>query len=1030
MKLFWVMLIYLGLVSTAVAQEKLTEKKLFGSLSARSIGPAVMSGRVSTLAVVEKDPTIIYIGSASGGIWKSNRAGASLIPVFDEYTQSIGKIVIDQERPDTVWVGTGEPWVRNSVSVGEGIFKSTDGGTTWQNMGLVDSERIGDIIIHPQNPDVVYVAALGQLWSANKQRGVFKTSDGGNTWRKILYIDENTGAADLAIDPDDPSILYASMWSYRRYPWSFNSGMANLEDYKGQSALYKSTNGGDNWQKIHNGLPDETLGRMALAVAPTDANRLYLSVEVKTDKKKGLYISNDKGESWELKNTDFNTKVRPFYFSNIIVGPHDADFVMKAGLNMIISENGGESFRAVGSGVHSDVHDAWINPHDKNHIVLATDGGIYESMDGGYLYKMWMNLPVSQFYRISVDNEDPYNVYGGLQDNGSWYGPSQKPGGITNADWQNTYGGDGFYSFRHPTEENIIYAEYQGGNLVRYNKKTGNAQSIKPTAIVGEEKFRFNWNTPIHISPNNPERLYIGAQYLFVTENRGLSWQHISPDLTTNDKSKQQQHLSGGLTIDNSTAENHCTIYAIAESPANEKVIWVGTDDGNLQVTSDGGKNWSNVVVNVPDLTDNTWVTYVEPSPHDANTAFVTFDGHRTGDMNSYLYMTTDMGKTWISLTTEDVDGYALSVRQDLVNPDLLFLGTEFGLFISIDKGQSWARFENNVPRVGIRDLVIHPLEHSLVMGTHGRGVLIIDDLLPLRQLTEEVLGKDLHFFTLKPTILRDPGAGGSWFSGAGNFTARNPTSNAQIAYYMPKRHTFGKMYLEIYGPEGNKIKDLPAGKSAGVNVVTMPSRLPPPKTAPTNNRSALFGSLIGPNLQPGTYQVKLIKGKNNYETSFDLELEEDTPYSLADRQLQRKITLQLYELSEELAYVYYGLETIENEAGKIAEAQNKYKKELNSWVGEIEQFRNSLVGLGGDGYVDEEEKIREEITEIYRLVSTYPGKPTDTQIAKTESLQQRMNDISEKFGEVREALKRWNQTFNKEGITQIILQDKDVFLN
>ncbi len=1020
----------LFLFPSGKAQEKITEQKLFGSLSARSIGPAVMSGRISCLAVVENDPAILYIGSASGGIWKSNRAGATLQPVFDEYTQSIGALAIDQQRPDTIWAGTGETWVRNSVSVGDGIYKSTDGGTTWQHMGLPSSERIGEIIIHPDDPNFVFVAAMGQLWSKNEERGVFKTTDGGKTWQKILYLDENTGAADLAIDPEDPSIMYAAMWSFRRFPWSFNSGMINLEDYQGQSGLYKTINGGESWEKIHNGLPEETLGRMAIEVAPTNANRLYLSVEVKNEQKKGIYVSDNKGENWQLKNTDFNAKVRPFYFSNIIVSPHDDNFVMKCGLNMIISEDGGESFRTVGSGVHSDIHDAWIDPHNKNHIILGSDGGIYESFDGGYLYKMWMNLPVSQFYRISVDNDEPYHIYGGLQDNGSWYGPSQKPGGITNADWKNTYGGDGFYSFRHPEDENIIYAEYQDGNLVRYNKKTGNAQSIKPQASAGEEKFRFNWNTPIHISPTNPERLYIGAQYLFVTENRGLTWRHISPDLTTNDKTKQNQHLSGGITIDNTSAENYCTIYAIAESPDNEQIIWVGTDDGNLQVTSDGGANWNNVSVNVPGVPENTWVTYVEPSPHNANEAFVTFDGHRTGDMKPYLYYTEDLGKTWKNLINEDVEGYALSVRQDLVNPDLLFLGTELGLFISIDKGLSWARFENNVPKVGIRDMVIHPREHSLVLGTHGRGILIIDDLLPLRQLTGEVLASDLHFFQLKPTIMKDPGAGGGWFGGAGNFVGSNPTSNAQIAYYMPKRHTFGKMYLAIYDPDGNKFRELPAGKSAGVNIVNMPSSLPPPKTAPTKNRSALFGSLVGPNLQPGVYQVKLIKGKEVYETTFELKLEEDTPYSVADRKLQKELTMKLYELSEDLAYIYYGLQKIEKDARVKAEQHKKFNKKLEEWIGQINKFSTSLVSLGGDGYVDEEEKIREEITEVYRLVSTYPGRPTDTQVAKTESLQKRMAHITDRYAEIITELQEWNQAFTKAGTSTIELQKKEEFLH
>jgi len=1029
MKYILLVVICFSWASQSKAQEKLTQEKLFGSLQARSIGPAVMSGRVSTLAVVEKDPSIVYIGAAGGGIWKSNRAGASFIPVFDEYIQSIGKITIDQQRPDTVWVGTGEVWVRNTVSVGDGIYKTTDGGATWKNMGLPQSERIADIIIHPDKPNTVYVAAMGQLWSANDERGVFKTTDGGESWQKVLYTDENTGAADLAIDPENPEILYATMWSHRRYPWSFNSGMVNIDGYKGKSAVYKSINGGKDWYEIHKGLPNETKGRMAIAVANTNASRLYLTVEVQTEELNGLYISNDKGESWQLINKDFNTKVRPFYFANIIISPHDEDVVYKCGLNLIISNNGGNSFRTVGSGVHSDVHDAWIDPNNKNHVFIGTDGGVYESFDGGYLYKMWMNLPLSQFYRVSVDNETPYNIYGGLQDNGSWYGPSAKAGGIGNDDWEMSYGGDGFYSFRHPTDEDIIYSEFQGGNLIRYNKKTGNAQSIKPTAIESEEKFRYNWNTPIHISPNNPERLYIGAQYLFVTENRGLKWQHISPDLTTNDKTKQMQHLSGGLTIDNSTAENHCTIYAIAESPKDENVVWVGTDDGNLQVTNDFGKTWNNVITNVPGLPENTWVSFIEASPHDASSALVTFDGHRTGDKTTYVYMTTDQGKTWKNLTSEDIEGYALSVRQDLKNPELLFLGTEFGLFISIDQGTSWAQFDNGIPKVAVRDMVIHPTEHSLVIGTHGRGVFILDDLLPLRQMGPDILQQDLVFFQMKPTYLKDPGAGGNWYSGAGNFIAGNPSSNAQIAYYMKKRHTFGKMYIEVYDPEGILLRELPAGKSAGVNIVTMPSGLPPPKSAPTNNRMALLGGLSGPNLLPGKYKVKLIKGKNEYNTSFELKYEENSPYSLQDRDIQRDNTMQLYQMSEDLAYIYYCLETIESKVAGIAKDEKKFAKKLNSWKEEINKFKGSLVGLGGDGYVNEEEKIREEISESYRLISNYPGKPTDTQIAQVNLLQSKMDNVQQQYENIAMQLDTWNKKFTKLGIDTIKPDSKESFL-
>ncbi len=632
------------------AQDKELGESTFGSLRARQIGPATMSGRVSTLDVVNKTPKIMYVGAAGGGVWKSNSAGADFRSVFDDYPQSIGKITIDQKRPDTVWVGTGETWVRNSVSVGEGIFKTTDGGNTWKNMGLEKSERIADIIIHPENPNTVFVAAMGGLWHANEERGIYKTEDGGATWDKVFYIDENTGCSDLAIDPKEPNTMYATMWSYRRYPWSFNSGMVGIDGYEGKSGVFKTTDGGKNWVKIQEGLPKGALGRLAIAVAPSNSDVLYLTVETKEKKKKGIYKSTDKGATWEFTNGDFGSTVRPFYFSNIIVDPKDENKVFKCGLNLTISDDGAKTFRTVGSGVHSDAHDVWIDPNNTNHIIVGTDGGVYESYDGGYLFKMYMNLPISQFYHVSIDNDEPYNVYGGLQDNGSWYAPSQKAGGIGNSDWQNTYGGDGFYSFRHPEKKDIIFAEYQGGNLVRYNSKTGVAKDIRPYPTADEPKYRWNWNSPIHLSPNNPNRMYFGSQFLFMSDNMGDTWTKISPDLTTNDPEKQKQNKSGGISIDNSTAENNTTIYAIAESPLDPNMIWAGTDDGNLQVTTDGGKTWTNTTKNIEGFGAEKWITFIEPSHHDKNVVLCHFrcpqNGRQKGLFDENRQTVESLGKT------------------------------------------------------------------------------------------------------------------------------------------------------------------------------------------------------------------------------------------------------------------------------------------------------------------------------------------------------------------------------------------------
>lgn len=964
---------------------------LFGGLRARQIGPAVMSGRISTIAVAGDQTEIIYVGSAGGGVWKSISGGTTFRSVFDDYPQSIGKIAIDPQNHETVWVGTGEPWVRNSVSIGTGIYKTTNGGTNWEHKGLADTEHIGDIIVHPANSNVVYVAALGHLWNSNTERGVFKTTDGGQTWQKVFYIDENTGCSDLAMDPQNPEILYAAMWSFRRTPWSFDSG------FTGKSGLYKSTDGGQTWNKIQNGLPDENLGRMAIGVAPSNGNLIYLSVECKSKDKKGLYLSADQGASWNKVNNDFNTTVRPFYFSNLTVDPKNDSIVMKCGLNAIVSEDRGDRFRSIDGSVHSDIHDIWIDPNNGKHVLVGTDGGVYESFDRGQTFRMWMNLPVAQFYHVSLDDDTPFNVYGGLQDNGSWYAPSRKAGGIGNSAWQNTFGGDGFYSFRHPTNKDIVFSEYQGGNIVRFSKQTGLAKEIAPYPKAGEEKFRFNWNTPIQLSATNPNRMYFGAQYLFMSDDMGDSWTRISPDLTTNDSNKQKQNESGGLTIDNSDAENHCTIYTIAESPRDGQVIWVGTDDGNLQVTADGGKTWTNVVTNLPGLPANTWVSYVEPSHFDRATAFVTFDGHRTGDRKTYVYKTSDMGKTWTSLTTDALKGHAFCIRQDLVNPDLLFAGLEFGLFISVDGGKSWAHFENNMPHVAVHDMAIHPREHSLVMATHGRGIIILDDITPLRQLTADIAGKAFHFFTTQPTLLSDPGAGGDWFGGSANFSGPNPGSAAQIVYYMSKRHTFGKMYIEVWR-DGQLLRTLPAGKSAGINVVEMPTALEKPKAAPTNNRAALVGSLFGPNLAAGQYEVRVIRNKETFTTTFTLKNDPRSPYTDADREVQRELTMRLYNRTEQLAYIYHVLGNVESKAKEIKGAKPKLKKQLDAFAAKAGKLKDGLVALEGDFYVDEGERVNERLSDLYRQVSSYPGRPSQSQIDRAGTVEKELNDAQTQF--------------------------------
>ncbi len=995
----------------------------FGDLRARDIGPATMSGRVSSMDAVAEQPEILYVGAASGGVWKSISAGASFRPVFDDHIQSIGDIAIDQRHPDTVWVGTGESWVRNSVSVGNGIYVTRNGGNTWDYKGLPESEHIAKVLVHPEKSNVIYVAVQGRLWGDSEERGVYRSEDFGTSWQKVLYINEKTGAADITINRQDPDVLLAAMWEHRRYPDFFTSG--------GQgSGLYRSQDGGLTWSELRDGLPSGHLGRMAVEIAPGDGSIAYAAIECENKEEKGLYRSMDGGLNWQLVNSDFNVTVRPFYFSRMVVDPNDANKVYKCGLNAIVSDDGGEKFREISSGIHSDMHDFWINPQNSKHVLIATDGGVYRSLDGAYLFEHFRNLPLSQFYQISVDNEVPYNVYGGLQDNGSWYGPSRSQYGvIRNSDWKLSYYGDGFYSYRHPTDPNIIYSESQGGNVARFNKNDGQSKNISPIPEGEELKYRFNWNTPIHLSTHNPDRIYVGAQFMFRSDDRGDSWERISPDLTTNDPRRQRQSKSGGLSIDNSTAENNTTIYVIEESRSDESIIWAGTDDGLVHVTIDGGITWKNVTDRIPGLPEGLWVSSINASLFDRNVAYLTVDGHRSGDQSVYVYKTDDMGNSW-SPIINGVQGYAHVIKEDLVNPELLYLGTEFGLYISVDRGQSWRRFSNNLPKVPVHDLALPQHEDDLVIGTHGRGIFIIDHLNPIRQLNSEMVQSTLHFFQPEEAIVKFASMGQP-FTGAGEYTGSNPSDVAVISYYMRKRHTFGKMTLHVYDEDGNLVSQLPPGKSKGINIVELPLRLKPPKAAPTMNRMALFGSALTPNLNEGTYRVVIKKGKTEYETQITLNSDPESTYTAEGRAKQREVNLELYHMTNQLGHIYYSLEDIHTQIEKLQEDSVMMKEStFTDLAKRAEQFKNSLVSLEGDFYVDEgEANLREDISSLALNVSRYPGMPSVGQVRKAKELKERMNTVQASFDKIIAELNPFNEILEKHGNKKVVIKSLEEYL-
>jgi len=972
----------LALACVARADEWKIDSDTFEGLSARSLGPGVMSGRITCIDGVPGDRITLWVGSADGGVWTSPDGGTTWKPVFDKYTMCIGALRISPADPKTVWVGTGESWARNSVGVGDGVWKTTDGGDTWAHLGLEKTERIARIVVDPRHPDTVLVAATGPMFNDSPDRGVYRTRDGGRTWEKVLYVDAGTGAGDLAMDPQDPSVLYATMWSYRRKPWTFTSGGPG-------SGMYKSVDGGTTWRRLTAGLPAGELGRICVAVSPARASRVYAVVESKST---AFYRSDDCGEHWtRLNDSNSNVTWRPFYFANLVADPKNIDRVYKGGLQLSITDDGGRTFGSNGGGFgggsyHSDLHALWIDPHNPEWMVLGTDGGCYVSQDRGSTWRAVQNLPVGQFYHVSYDSKWPYNVYGGLQDNGTWRGPSSYSGGVPNRAWQNLNGGDGMWAFVDPRDEDILYSEYQGGELSRTNIPTGETKSIQPLRREGEPKLRFNWNTPLHVGPASGA-LYIGAQFLYRSDDRGNSWQRISPDLTTNDPMKQKQEESGGLSVDNSSAENNCTIYAIGESPKDSNVVWVGTDDGNLQLTRDGGRTWANLTKNLPGLTPCTWISYVCPSPHDPAACFVTADGHMLGDMAPHVFATTDYGRTWTPIVG-GLTGYAHVVKQDLVNPRLLFVGTELGLYCSLDGGQQFAQIHAGIPNVAVRDLAIQPREGDLLVATHGRGIFVLDDLSPLRALTPQVLAADASFLSTRPSVLVIP-TGEQRFDGDTDYSGESLSEQAVITYFLKKRHLIGDLRVEVYDAQGHLLQTLPGSRRRGINRVLWPMRLKGPKIPPAANLVPNYFAFVGPRAAAGEYKVKLIRNKDTYETTISLVPDPRSTHTQADRAAQVALVRRLYDMLADLSFVVENTQQLADSArdrGKGLRAGDALGSKLNAFAGRLDALRGTLVAAK-EGRLTGEVRVREELGDLYGKVNAYDGRPTEGQSAETERL-------------------------------------------
>ena len=873
------LMIILAAASTTRSQTDITR---LAGLKARSIGPSGMSGRISAIDAVNADPNIIYVGAATGGLWKSTSGGATWTPLTDSLpASSVGAVAIYQAAPELVWIGTGERNRRNSAGVGTGVYKSLNGGRSWQHVGLESTGAIDAIVLHPSNPELAYVGALGNTWKEGPERGVYKTTDGGKSWEKVLYVNETTGAGDLVMDPANPNHLIAAMWDHRRWPWFFRSGGLG-------SGLHVTYDGGESWKQLsaEEGLPEGELGRMGLDFARGNPKVVYAVVEAK---RSVLLRSDDCGDTWKVVNDKggYRSPIawRPFYYAQVRVDPTNEDRVYNLHGTIHLSEDGGKNFRRIQTRVHGDHHALWVSP-DGKFLIDGNDGGVYLSRDRGDSWRFIENLPLGQFYHINVDLATPFNVMGGLQDQSSWHGPSSvwHNGGIRFSDWRIIGSGDGMAVLAEPNDPRYVYTTREAGRIIRSDLQTGERKSIVP-AHPQATKLRFSWNPGMAIDPHDGA-LYFGSQFVHRSTDMGRTWTLISSDLTTNDPEKQMADQSGGLTRDDTEAENHTTILTIAPSPVERGVLWVGTDDGNVQLTRDGGGTWVNVVERIRGVRPNSWVPHIEASKFEGGTAFVTFDDHRRGDNTPYVFKTMDYGTTWTSLVTADIEpfNFVHVIEQDPVEANLLFLGTEHGMYVSLNGGKKWHLWRHGLPRAPTRALVVHPRDHDLVIATHGRSVYILDDVGPLRELARDaaIATRPLHLFDPPVAIRYHP-----WLremnDGNGTFTGENRPYGALLTYSIsaePAVRDTAKVTIEILDEAGAAIRTLEAPAKPGVNRTAWDLRHDGFRRPLVHEEGAAVQSFVrGPQVLPGCYTVRMTF--EDQEASAAVEVLEDPRFQV-----------------------------------------------------------------------------------------------------------------------------------------------------
>jgi photosystem II stability/assembly factor-like uncharacterized protein len=971
--LIWIF--FIGFTLQIESQEFTT--KWLEEIGPRSIGPGGMSGRITAIDVVLSDTDVMYAGTASGGLWKSSSAGITWEPIFDnQITASIGAVAVQQSNPDVIWVGTGEGNPRNSLNGGYGVFKSIDGGKSWKSMGLEKTRHIERVLIDPSNPNVVYVGAIGSPWGEHAERGVYKTTNGGKSWRKILFVNNKTGIGDLVMDPENPNKLIAAMWEHKRDPWFFKSGGPG-------SGLYISYDGGENWSKRteKDGLPKGELGRIGIAIAKNKTNIIYALIE---SKKNALYKSEDGGFKWKKINDKRGIGNRPFYYSDIEVDPENENRVYSIFTYVNVSQDGGKNFSqlmpayGVDNGVHPDHHAWWIHPEDGSFMIDGNDGGLNITRDGGKTWRFVGNIPVAQFYHISVDNEFPYNVYGGMQDNGSWRGPSYvwKTQGIRNSYWQEIAFGDGFDVVPDLDDSRYGYAMSQQGYVSRYDWITGNNYIVRPTHVDPKINLRFNWNAAIGQDPFDNSTVYFGSQYVHKSTDKGLTWNTISPDLTTNDPEKQKQSESGGLTLDATGAENHCTLLVIEPSSIEKDMLWVASDDGRVHFTTDGGINWTDVSKNIKGLPKGSWITQIKASNKNKGEALLVANDYRRFNYTPYAYRTKNYGKNWERIVDEnDVKNFTYSIVEDPVNSNLLFLGTDDGLYISLDAGKKWEKFESKIfPTVPVKDLIIHPRENDLIIGTFGRAAWVLDDIRPLRKIAssvEIINDKSITLFE-PPTayLVSYQQPTGSRFGADALYQGENRKSGAMISYYFnPKKNDIKENKSDVEKTKKTKKDSLVLNIYNGDKLIRTLKKVPPTKKGifrwywnmDEKGKSRPSRNLRSSKREPSG--VKVIPGEYKLVLSYKNEKSEEKISVKSDPRLVIDI--------DNLKSVYKESKVLENYMSKAYDAVKQLiesKKVLNEYL-------KLLKNNKSDDIKSLNKEIKEDIKKIDTIVALFLGK-------------------------------------------------------